>query len=91
MIKPLVYSASPATPVELPFDRFLPLDPPGMVSRWLQREVASGSTILDPLGASPAAVLEAAAAGYRVLVACNNPVIAFELRLLASAPQYFPE
>lgn len=87
MIKPLVYSASSGTPVELPFDRFLPLDPPGMVSRWLQREAASGSTILDPLGASPGAVLEAAAAGYRLLVACNNPVIAFELRLLASAPK----
>ncbi len=86
MIKPLVYIQSAGVPQELPFDRFLPLDPPGMVSRWLHLNVPPGATILDPMGASPRAVLEAAAAGYRVLVACNNPVTAFEIRVLARAP-----
>lgn len=86
MIKPLVYSPANQTRVELPFDRFLPLDPPGMAARWLQRDTPTGSTILDPICTSPRAILEAAAAGYRVLVACNNPVTAFQLGLLASGP-----
>lgn len=87
MIKPLVYSFSAGTRREFPFERFLPLEPPGMVERWLARELIPGSTILDPLGVSPNAVLEAARAGYRVLVACNNPVLAFETRLLAARPE----
>ena len=57
-----------------------------MVERWLKRDVPAGSTVLDPLGASPRAILEAAGAGYRVLIACNNPVLAFETRVLASKP-----
>lgn len=87
MIKPLVYTPSYGAALEIPFERFLPMDPPGMVARWLERDVSPGSTILDPLGASPRALLEAAAAGYRVLAACNNPVLAFETRLLAARPQ----
>jgi len=87
MIKPLVYTVSTGSPVEIPFERFLPLEPPGMVDHWLKRETPPGSTILDPLGSSPRAIIEAANAGYRVLVASNNPVIAFETRLLASKPE----
>lgn len=86
MIKPLVYTTSRLPRVELPFERFLPLDPPGMAAEWLKREIPPGSTILDPICASPRAILEAAAADYRVLAACNNPVTAFQLRLLASGP-----
>lgn len=87
MIKPLVYTVSTGHPVEVPFERFLPLEPRGMVEQWLKRETPPGSTILDPLGSSPRAIIEAANAGYRVLVASNNPVIAFETRLLASKPE----
>jgi DNA-directed RNA polymerase subunit RPC12/RpoP len=58
-----------------------------MVAHWLKRDAPPGSTILEPLGASPQALLEAAGAGYRVLAACNNPVLAFETRLLAGRPQ----
>lgn len=87
MIKPLVYTVSSGHPTEVPFERFLPTEPRGMVEHWLKKETPSGSTILDPLGSSPRAILEAASAGYRVLVACNNPVIAFETRLLAAKPE----
>ncbi len=86
MIKSLVYIHSSEVRQPLPFDRFLPLDPPGMVSHWLQNNAAPGSNILDPMGTSPRAILESAAAGYKVLVACNNPVIAFQIRILARAP-----
>lgn len=87
MIKPLVYSPSSGLQREIPFERFLPTEPAGMVARWLKRDAPSGGTILEPLGASPLALLEAAGAGYRVLAACNNPVLAFETRLLAARLQ----
>ena len=86
MRKPLVYIPALAPRPAMPFERFLPLDPPGMVSRWLQKDLPTGSLLLDPLGSSPQAILEAAA-GYRVLVACNNPVTAFQIRLQARAPR----
>lgn len=87
MSRPLIYPLSNLQSVELPFERFLPLDPPGMMSRWISREISAGSTILDPIGASPRAILETAAAGYRIIAACNNPVLAFEISLLASPPK----
>lgn len=73
-----------------PLARYLPPLPPGMVSGWLRRQaperVPPGVWLFDPLGASPAMVLEAALAGYRVLVACNNPILSFMIETLASAP-----
>jgi hypothetical protein len=66
--------------------RFLPPLPPGMASSWLIEHIPQGSWLLDPLGASPALALEAARAGYRVLVASNNPVLSFMLETLAKAP-----
>ena len=61
MIKPLVYTPARKTRIELPFDRFLPLDPPGMAARWLKRnpdlkDEALDAALLDepwdPAGAS---------------------------------------
>lgn len=87
MSRPLIYPLSNLQSVELPFERFLPLDPSGMMSRWVRREIPAGSTILDPIGASPRAILETAAAGYRIIAACNNPVLAFEISLLTNPPK----
>lgn len=70
----------------LPLARFLPPLPSGMVSAWLREHVEAGGWVIDPLNAAPAAALEAARAGYRVLVASNNPVLTFLLQSLASAP-----
>ena len=70
----------------MPFERFLPPHPAGVFSAWLEKNLPQGSLVLDPLGGSPLPILEAARAGYRVLAVCNNPVVAAELRLLASAP-----
>ena len=52
----------------------------------MERIAGSGTWILDPLGTSPLSALEAARAGYRVLVVSNNPILAFLLEILASAP-----
>lgn len=79
----------PGPPVKsnLPLARFLPPLPPGMVGAWLKNELKPGSWVLDPYGSAPNLALEAAAAGYRVLVVCNNPILCFMLEILASAPQ----
>ena len=56
---------------------------------WLERiapQSGPGTWILDPLGTSPLSALEAARAGYRVLVVSNNPILAFLLEVLSSAP-----
>ena len=73
--------------MQLPLSRFLPPLPDGMVQAWLQKNAAPGSLILDPVCATPALALEAARAGYRVLVASNNPILSFMLEMQASAPK----
>jgi len=56
------------------------------VSRWLPHHAPAGSWLLDPFGFSPRLVLEAARAGYRVLVTVNNPVTRFLLEMSAAPP-----
>lgn len=80
-------------PVRLPpLSRFLPPLPDGVVTQWLkdnlpnQDEDTSASWILDPFGASPNIAIEAARAGYRVLVASNNPIGRFLLEMAANPP-----
>ena len=45
-----------------------------------------GSWVLDPFGFSPRLTLEAARAGYRVLVTVNNPITRFQLEMSAHPP-----
>jgi hypothetical protein len=63
-----------------PLARFLPPLERGMGAAALERFGAPGDLILDPFGASPRLVREAALAGRAVLVASNNPVTRFVLR-----------
>lgn len=69
-----------------PLGRFLPPLAPGVLTGWLRDHLPPGSWVLDPFGSHPAAVIEAAAAGYRVLTACNNPILSLMLEVLAAAP-----
>jgi hypothetical protein len=69
-----------------PLARFLPPLEEGTVSAWLGRHVKQGDWLLDPFGFSPRLVVEAARAGYRVLVTSNNPITRFLLEMAASAP-----
>jgi hypothetical protein len=72
---------------EFPLGRFLPPLPGGILSSWLESNIPTGSWLLDPLGSSPQLSLEAARSGHRVLVACNNPIIALMIEVLTGAPQ----
>lgn len=69
-----------------PLARYLPPVPRGWVRQFLAGRIPSGSWVLDPFGASPALVCEAARAGYRVLVAANNPVARFLIEMTAAPP-----
>ncbi len=60
----------------------------GVASAWLSGHIEKGSWLIDPFGASPRLAVEAAQAGYRVLVAVNNPVARFLLEIAANRPTH---
>ena len=60
-----------------PLSRFIPPLEEGTISTWLSRHVPPGSWLIDPFGFAPRVAIEAARAGYRVLVTVNNPVTRF--------------
>ena len=61
-------------------ERFMPPIETGSVSRLLQEMGNTTDLIVDPFGASPRLVIEAAQAGRAVLVAVNNPVTRFVIQ-----------
>jgi hypothetical protein len=67
-------------------ERFLPPLPEGIAETWLEPRLPPGSWLLDPFGAAPDLTVEAARAGYRVVVAANNPVGRFLLDVHAQPP-----
>lgn len=69
-----------------PLSRFLPALEEGVIARWLPLHASAGSWVLDPFGFSPRLALEAARAGYRVLVTANNPITRFLLEIAATPP-----
>ncbi len=70
-----------------PLGRFLPPVPGGAAANWLAGHVPPGAWILDPFGSSPDLVVETARAGYRVLVAANNPIVRFLIEVYAMPPE----
>jgi len=79
----LIPGVSPDNPG--PLARFLPPLEDGVVSTWLADNLETGAWVLDPFGSAPRLSLEAARAGYRVLVTANNPITRFILELGASS------
>ena len=67
--------------------RYLPPLPEGVAASWLEAQIPREGRILDPFGASPRLVEEIARSGYRVIVAANNPVIAFLIKMAAAPPR----
>ncbi len=81
------YISGTGPPRELPLGRFLPPLPSGMIHQWCRDNLEPGDWVLDPFGFSPFCAIEAAAAGVNVLASANNPIHAFLLKILASAPK----
>src|SRR5512134_836000 len=69
-----------------PLSRFTPPLEEGVISTWLPAHAPAGNWLLDPFGFSSRLVLEAARAGYRVLVTVNNPITRFLLEMSANPP-----
>jgi hypothetical protein len=67
-----------------PLSRFIPQFEDGVISSWLALHVPASAWLLDPFGFSPRLALEAASAGYRVLVTVNNPITRFLLEMTAN-------
>ena len=82
--RPYIYGESPQkTP---PLGSLLPPIQPGVVSRWLTNHLSPADWILCPFGSSPQAAVEAARAGFRVLIPIHNPILRFLVRNSAAAP-----
>jgi len=93
---PFIHGRMPSKPGSLA--RYLPPIPDGVVTIWLAKnlpQVPVGEDllsaqekpwVLDPFGAAPRIVIEAARAGYRVLVAANNPIARFLVEMSANPP-----
>src|SRR5262245_27669160 len=69
-----------------PLSRFTPPLEEGVISAWLSHHTVGGNWLLDPFRFSPRLTLEAARAGYRVLVTVNNPITRFLLEMSANPP-----
>ena len=81
---PYICGSTPAR--DGPLARFLPPLEDGVALEWLTGRVRAGSWLLDPFGSSPKLAVQAARAGYRVLVTANNPVARFLLDMSANPP-----
>ena len=81
------YIAGNSAPTQLPLGRFLPPIPAGMVEKWYQANLKPDDWVLDPFGFSPMTIIEIASAGHPILAAVNNPIQAFLVKIIASAPQ----
>lgn len=82
------YIPGTAPPPELPLGRFLPPIPGGMIRNWCRENLKPGEWVLEPFGFNPLVPIEIATTGHPVLVTVNNPIHAFMLQVLASAPQH---
>jgi hypothetical protein len=80
------YLPGSAPDAHAPLARFLPPVPVGAATRWLAAHAPPGAWVLEPFGASPALVLEMARAGWRVLIAANNPIARFLIETRAAPP-----
>ncbi len=87
--EPLAPAYIPGRPSQnaQPLGRYLPPIPEGVAASWLETQTLREGWVLDPFGASPCLAEEIARSGTRVLVAANNPVIAFCIKLSASPPR----
>ena len=69
-----------------PLGSYLPIVQTGVVENWLASNLTPSDWILCPFGSSPQAALEAARAGYRVLMPIHNPILRFLVKKSADPP-----
>ncbi|MEA3349570.1 MAG: hypothetical protein U9Q82_02995 [Chloroflexota bacterium] len=82
---PPFFIPAPLARINKPLARYLPPLPGKVAASWLEKNIPRGELILDPFGAAPSLAVAAARSGYRLIVAANNPVLAFILKIEAAA------
>lgn len=80
------YYAGESEDTHSPLVRFLPNVPKGAVAQWLTDNIPIGSIIFDPIGSNPYFSIEAASAGYRILMVRNNPILWLWTETLSRSP-----
>lgn len=81
---PFIVGHAPAR--DGPLSRFLPPLEDGIAAAWLLSHADRGAWLLDPFGVAPRLAVEAARAGYRVIVTAHNPIARFLLEMTAAPP-----
>jgi hypothetical protein len=82
--KPPYFSGkTPSPPMIL--DRYLPPYPGGSLLDMLEFSGINNGWVLDPIGNQPLSAIELAQAGYKVFVACNNPIVARIMGVICAA------
>ncbi len=69
-----------------PLGSYLPIHQSGVVDSWLSDNLSPSDWILCPFGTSPQAALEAAQAGFRVLMPIHNPILRFLVQISGEPP-----
>jgi hypothetical protein len=69
-----------------PLGSYLPLVQEGVVGSWLGENLSPSDWVLCPFGTSPQVALEAASAGFRVLMPVLNPILRFLVNTGAAPP-----
>ena len=69
-----------------PLQSYLPGVEAGVVGSWLSTSLSAVDWVLCPFGSSPRAAVEAARAGFRVLMPIHNPVLRFLVKKQAAPP-----
>lgn len=83
----MAYLPIKAGGISIPLERHLTPCPNGVVAAWLKKHIDAGSWVVDVLGSTPLTAIQAAQAGYRVLMVRSNPLVRFMLEVIASAPR----
>jgi hypothetical protein len=83
MGNPSAYLPPNALSRPVPLERFLPPCPAGVMSQAADQTPVADGWLLDPFGSTPLLPLELAQQGHKVLVTCNNPILAFCIKQLA--------
>ncbi|MCJ7715920.1 MAG: hypothetical protein MUO54_05295, partial [Anaerolineales bacterium] len=71
---------------DFPLNAFLPPYRASVVQSWLKTQSHRSGLVLCPFGISPQVALEAARAGYQVLLPLHNPILRFLIQHLAHPP-----
>jgi len=72
--------------MHLPLERYLPPYQQNVLVQMLKYKDINEGWLLDPIGSNPLSAIELANVGYRVMVACNNPILAKLYEVICRAP-----